>query len=77
MSKKYISKEVFDEINIGDSLEIRYMRGSARVVSKPYANNIIIDGNPLITQVIKVKFEEGPWMNKILTVIRSQVKKIN
>lgn len=75
MAKNYISKEEFDKITIGDALEIRYM-GPAKVVSKPYSNNIIVEGNPLITQVVKVKFENGPWANEILTVIRNQVKKV-
>jgi len=64
-SKKWINKESFKELEPGDRLKVRYMKGIAIVQELPYENEAVL-----------VTFEGGPWDGKSLELIRAQITRI-
>lgn len=63
--KKYLTKEQFAKIEVGDKLYMCWMLGDAYAVSKPDEEGTIM-----------VEFKSGPWKGKTLEMIRQQIHKI-
>jgi len=60
VKKKWISIEIFENIEPGDKLVTRFM-GKAKAVTLPENGEII------------VKFTSGPWKDRELMLIRHQI----
>ena len=63
--KKYIKKEEFEKIEVGDKLITRFM-------GKCTVRKLLPD-----IKEVKVKFIEGPWKDRELTLIRQQIAHVN
>ena len=61
---KYITKEEFELIEIGNSLSLRFMLGKTEVIKKD-------------SKEILLQFKSGCWKEKQLWFSRYQIKKIN
>jgi len=64
-SNKWITKESFSELEPGDRLKVRRMKGTAIVQQLPSKDDDI-----------SVTFKDGPWDGRSLNLIRNQISKI-
>ncbi|MHA2089218.1 MAG: hypothetical protein ACW98K_00040 [Candidatus Kariarchaeaceae archaeon] len=70
-AKNFISKNVFKTIKPGDKLILRFMIGECYAIGKPVLDE---------TDVIKVRFDSGPWTKKNngeYKLIRQQIARVN
>lgn len=77
---RWITKDQFRKLEIGQDVELNHFIGKAHIASAPSVKGGVDDNSQKIKQdLIKVQFTSGPWLKKnngLIEVVRQHIKKV-
>ena len=78
--RKWISKDEFCELEIGQSVELNHFVGHAHIASAPSVKGGVDHmGEKIKQDVITLQFTSGPWVNKnngLIEVVRQHIRRV-